>query len=61
MKRKLTVESFNPSGAFRPKHATIIRLKGQWLHRLGFTAGNQIEVREVAPNCLQLSIVGGAL
>jgi hypothetical protein len=58
MSRKLKVEYFNPTGKLRLNPASIIRLKGQWLSRLGFGSGQYVELTAIPPGVLEIRLCG---
>lgn len=57
MKRKLKVESMGDSTR-KYKHAApvTIRLKGQWLRRLGFEPGQSVELTAICPGVLEIRL-----
>ena len=58
MKRKLKVEH-GPGIYSRPARAgSMIRLKGQWLRRLGFPPGAAVELLAVSPGVLEIRLCG---
>jgi len=57
MKRKLKVEEFNPHGDYRKTgSASMIRIKGRWLQRLGFPAGSSVELTAISPGVLEIRL-----
>ena len=56
MKRKLTVKEFG-GGYRRGTPASTIRLKGQWLRRLGFEPGAAVELTAVSPGVLEIRLL----
>jgi hypothetical protein len=55
-KRTLKVEPFNPAAKYHPAPASTIRLKGQWLHKLGFDAGQSVELTAISPGVLEIRL-----
>ena len=60
MKRKLTVEGFNSGAKYKAPEASTIRLKGQWLRKLGFPAGAKVELTAISPGVLEIRLCGVA-
>jgi hypothetical protein len=57
-RRTLKVESFNDGAKYQAPSASIIRLKGQWLHKLGFDAGLSVELNAISPGVLEIRLCG---
>jgi hypothetical protein len=50
--RTLAVEQFSDGAQFKAPIASMIRLKGQWLTKLGFPPGQQVELKAVSRGVL---------
>jgi hypothetical protein len=57
MTRKLKVEAFRPVAR---ENGSTIRLKGQWLKRLGFAPGSSVELTAVGPGVLEIRLCSPA-
>lgn len=60
-KRKLTVEPFGKTHGMYNGYdcdGSTIRLKGQWLRRLGFEPGLTVELTAVSPGVLEIRLCG---
>ena len=58
MKRKLKVEEHG--GGFGKSCGATIRLKGQWLKRLGFSPQSFVELTAISPGVLEIRLCGVA-
>ena len=55
--RKLHVEFFSEQAGPNPPKGSTIRLKGQWLHKLGFEAGQTVEITAKARGVLEIRVL----
>ena len=58
MKRKLKIEEHG--GGYGRTAASTIRLKGQWLRKLGFAPGASVELAAISPGVLEIRLCGVA-
>lgn len=56
--RRLAVEQFSDGAQFKAPIASLIRLKGQWLTKLGFPPGQQVELKAVSRGVLEIRLCG---
>ena len=60
-RRILKVEGFRTSTRTRVDNASLLRIKGNWLTRLGFPHGTSVELTALGPGWLDVRVIGAAL